>query len=169
MRKFSTFLVILLVVLIASLLFVVQNGSTTVELKFLWWVIPNVSVGLSAILVFLAGLVSMWLISLMLYIGSTARYRREIKERDNIIKTLEQEKSSMKGTQEAKAKEYENKVRDLEFKAKNLEEKLKAAITQATEATKKEDTQVKESPQNTESQQPEEEKPKRKGFFRRNK
>ena len=169
MRKFSTFLVILLVVLIASLLFVVQNGLTTVELKFLWWVIPNVSVGLSAILVFLAGLVSMWLISLMLYIGSTARYRREIKERDNIIKTLEQEKSSMKGTQEAKAKEYENKVRDLEFKAKNLEEKLKTATTQATEATKKEDTQVKESPQNTESQQPEKEKPKRKGFFRRNK
>ena len=169
MRKFSTFLVILLVVLIASLLFVVQNGSTTVELKFLWWVIPNVSVGLSAILVFLAGLVSMWLISLMLYIGSTARYRRERKERDNIIKTLEQEKSSMKGTQEAKAKEYENKVRDLEFKAKNLEEKLKVATTQAAEATKKEDREVKESPQNTESQQSEEEKPKRKGFFRRNK
>jgi uncharacterized integral membrane protein/outer membrane murein-binding lipoprotein Lpp len=169
MRKFSTFLIILLIVLIASLLFVVQNGSKTVELKFLWWVIPNVSVGLSAILVFLAGVVSMWLISLMLYIGSTARYRREIKERDTIIKTLEQEKSSIKSDQEAKIKEYENKVRDLEIKVKSFEEKLKTA-TATAETAKKEETQVKESLKEAKPEQTsEEEKPKRKGFFRRSK
>jgi len=167
MRKFSTFLIILLVVLIASLLFVVQNGSKTVELNFLWWVIPDVSVGLSAILVFLAGIVSMWLISLMLYIGSTARYRREIKERDTIIKTLEQEKSSIKDDQEAKIKEYENKVRDLEIKVKDFEEKLKTAG--ATVETAKKEAQVKESHEEAKPEQTSEEEPKRKGFFRRSK
>jgi uncharacterized integral membrane protein len=165
MRKFSTFLIILLIVLIASLAFVVQNNTTTVVLRFLWWTIPNVSVGLSAILVFLAGVVSMWLISLMLYIGSTVKYRKEINERDNIIKTLEQEKSSLKSDQETKAKEYENKIRELELKVKELGEKLDTAAPRVAETLKKDNAQIEGNPQNTATQISEGEKPKRRGFF----
>lgn len=114
MRKFSFFLVILLLVLIVSLVFVVQNDSTRVDLNFLFWSLPQISLGLLSILLFLAGLVSMWLITLMIYIANTLRTRRKISEKDNLIKSLEQEKETLKKQLEEKINELQKKVKDLE-------------------------------------------------------
>lgn len=175
MRKFSIFLVILLIVLIASLSFVAQNSTTNIDLKFLFWVFPSVSVGLFTILLFLAGVVSMWLISLMLYIGSSAKYRREIKDRDNIIKTLESDKIAMKKESETKSRENDEKLKELQTKIKELEEKIKSRETVNTTEVKREEIvpEKKETEEplkeETSDQVPTEEVPKKRRFFRRKK
>jgi uncharacterized integral membrane protein len=175
MRKFSLFLIVLLIVLIASLSFVVQNSTTNIDLKFLFWAFPSVSVGLFTILLFLAGVVSMWLISLMLYIGSSAKYRREVKDRDNIIKALESDKIAMKKESETKSRENDEKLKELQTKIKELEEKIKSRETVNTASVKTEEIALEKKEtgeplkEETSDQLSTEEAPKKRGFFRRNK
>lgn len=132
MKKFSFFLIVLLIVLGVSLAFVIQNNSTAVTMRFLFWSFPQVSLGLLAIMLFLAGLVSMWLISLMIYIGSILTNRRRLAEKETLIKTIEKEKEEIKT-------HLENKTKELQSKIQELEDKLKTAEAKSEEPPKKEE------------------------------
>ncbi len=123
MKKFSFFLIVLLLVLGVSLAFVIQNNLTAVTMRFLFWSFPQVSLGLLAIMLFLAGLVSMWLISLMIYIGSILSNRRRLSEKETLIKTIEKEKEEIKTQLENKTKEFQSKIQELEDKLKTAEAK----------------------------------------------
>ncbi len=173
MKKFSIFITILLVILIASMVFVLQNNSTVVSLKFFGWTFPAVSVGLLTVVMFFAGFVVMWLVSLMLYFGSVSRYKKEIKSRDKLIKQLEEEKNSAKSEIEKLHKEIIEK--DAEIKRLNeiLKKNKKELENMKNSSLQKTDTnqtsETKESVQN--KKEPESEntdnKPKRRGLFRR--
>lgn len=132
MKKFSFFLIALLIVLGVSLAFVIQNNSTAVTMRFLFWSFPQVSLGLLAIMLFLAGLVSMWLISLMIYIGSILSNRRRLSEKETLIKTIEKEKEEIKTQLENKTKEFQSKIQE-------LEDRLKTAEAKSEEPPKKEE------------------------------
>jgi peptidoglycan hydrolase CwlO-like protein len=120
MKKFSFFLIVLLIVLGISLAVILQNNSSQVGLKFLFWTLPNASVGLLAIMLFLAGFVSMWLITLMLYVANTLRTRRVIGEKDSLIKSLEQEKENLKKQLDEKINELQSKIKEIETKFKEV-------------------------------------------------
>ncbi len=123
MKKFSIFITVLLIILIVSLIFVLQNSATIVSLKFFGWTFPTVSVGLLTVIMFFAGFVVMWLIALMFYIGSAARYRRELKSKDKVIKQLQKEKDTLE-------KELKNKEKEIDA----LREQLNKVQTGATES-----------------------------------
>ncbi len=173
MKKFSIFLTVLLVILIVSLVFVLQNNGTIIALKFLGWSFPNVSAGLFSIIAFFAGFISMWLISLILYAGSVGKYKKEIKSKDKLIKQLEEEKDSLKKeTEELQKTHNEEKAileNDLNKAKKALEELKKEPIdnNSSTETTPKEDDTEIEKPKDTEKNVPIEEKAKKRGLFGR--
>lgn len=121
MRKFSFFLFVLLLVLGVSLAFVIQNNSTLVQMRFLVWSFPQVSLGVLAIVLFMAGLVAMWLIALMIYISATFRNRRRLVDKEGLIRTLEKEKEELKASLESTKKEFEEKIRLLESRIRELE------------------------------------------------
>ncbi len=121
MRKFSFFLFVLLLVLGVSLAFVIQNNSTLVQMRFLAWSFPQVSLGVLAIVLFMAGLVAMWLIALMIYISTTFRNRRRLVDKEGLIRTLEKEKEELKASLESTKKEFEEKIRLLESRIRELE------------------------------------------------
>ncbi len=162
MKKFSIFITILLIILIASMVFVLQNNSTIVSLKFFGWTFPTVSVGLLTIVMFFAGFIVMWLISLMLYFGSLSNYRKEIKSRDKLIKQLEEEKNSMKADLENTKKALIEKDAEI----KKLREKLNASKEKPAKTVQKESPESKKEEQQKE-QTKQEENPKRRGIFRR--
>jgi uncharacterized membrane protein YciS (DUF1049 family) len=167
MKKFSIFLTVLLVILIASLIFVLQNNSTIVTLKFLGWSIPNVSAGLLSVIAFFAGFICMWLVSLILYAGSVGKYKKEIKSRDKLIKQLEEEKNSAKKELEELQKKYDADkavlTNELEKAKKELEElKNKTSSQPVPEKTEKEQENKQEN-ENTVK----EETTKKRGFFGR--
>ena len=173
MKKFSIFLTVLLVILIASLIFVLQNNGAIITLKFLGWSFPNVSAGLFSIIAFFAGFISMWLISLILYAGSVGKYKKEIKSRDKLIKQLEEEKNSLKKETEELQKKYNEEKAVLEndiSKAKKELEELKKKPNSSNSSTEsnqtEKDTEI-EKPKDTEKNTPAEEKPKRRGLFGR--
>ncbi len=159
MKKFSIFIIVLLLILIASLVFVLQNNAL-VSLKFFTWEFST-SMGLLTIVVFFAGFIVMWLISVMFYINAATRHRREVKERDSIIRKLEEEKSKIKD-------EYETKLKTGEAKIKTLEEKSLQPKTQP-EAEKTTEKSIKEESEEQSNKEPLPEKQEKKGFFRRNK
>ncbi len=156
MKKLSAFIIVLLIILIASLVFVLQNNSVVVALKFFGWSFPSVSVGLLTLIMFFAGFIVMWLISLMIYIGNASRHRKEVKERDALIKKLEEEKDKAK-------KECEEKIKKLEEKLKGLEGVRKQTTQKEAEETPIEEKTKEPSPEKDTT----EEKPKRRGLFRR--
>ncbi|MCD6427714.1 MAG: DUF1049 domain-containing protein [Caldisericaceae bacterium] len=171
MKKFSIFITILLVILIASIVFVLQNNATVVSLKFFGWTFPAVSVGLLTIVAFFAGFVVMWLISLMLYFGSVSRYKKEIKSRDKLIKQLEEEKNTLNSEIEKLKKEIIEKDAELKRLNENIEKskaesnEIKHSQEKAVEnASNKESNDIKNSENNVKDT---EEKPKRRGIFRR--
>ena len=171
MKKFSIFITVLLVILIISLIFVLQNSATVVSLKFFGWTFPTVSVGLLTVIMFFAGFVVMWLIALMFYIGSSARYRRELKSKDKTIKQLEQDKKTLE-------KELENKEKELE----TLKEQFNKSQIVTDKNTEQSKTDTKNNSENK-SDSPEmkvsssdttdnieedkEKKPRRRGLFGR--
>ena len=171
MKKFSIFIIILLLILIASLVFVLQN-SAPVNLNFFTWKFST-NIGLLMIVVFFAGFIVMWLISIMFYIGSASRHRRDIKERDSLIKKLEEEKGSIKKEYEEKMKELDKKNREMEEKLKKIEELKKQVEPQTKTEEKKEEKKAEEKPteENKESasEKPATEKSKRRGLFHRKK
>ncbi len=172
MKKFSIFITILLVILIASIVFVLQNNATVVSLKFFGWTFPAVSVGLLTIVAFFAGFVVMWLISLMLYFGSVSRYKKEIKSRDKLIKQLEEEKNTLNSEIEKLKKEIIEKDAELKRLNENIEKskaesnEIKNSQEKAVENTsdKEGNDETKDSENNAKDA---EEKPKRRGIFRR--
>ncbi len=171
MKKFSIFLTILLVILIASIVFVLQNNATVVSLKFFKWTFPTVSVGLLTIVAFFAGFVVMWIISLMIYIKSMSKYKKEIKSRDKLIKQLEEEKNTLNSEIEKLKKEIIEKDAELKRLNENIEKskaesnEIKNSQEKAVEnASDKEGNDIKDSENNAKDT---EEKPKRKGIFRR--
>ncbi|MEA3314078.1 MAG: LapA family protein [Caldisericota bacterium] len=159
MKKFSIFIIVLLLILIASLVFVLQNNAL-VSLKFFTWEFST-SMGLLTIVVFFAGFIVMWLISVMFYINAATRHRRGVKERDGIIKRLEEEKSKIK-------EEYETKLKTSKEKIKAQEEKPLQPKTQP-EIEKTAGENIKEETEEHSNKEPLPEKQKKKGFFRRNK
>jgi len=159
MKKFSIFIIVLLLILIASLVFVLQNNAL-VSLKFFTWEFST-SMGLLTIVVFFAGFIVMWLISVMFYINAATRRRREVKERDSIIKKLEEERSKIK-------EEYETKLKTSEEKIKAQEEKPLQPKTQP-EVEKTTGESIKEETEEQSNKEPLPEKQKKKGLFRRNK
>ncbi len=164
MKKLSAFIIALLVILIASLVFVLQN-SAPVNLNFFTWKFST-NIGLLMIVVFFAGFVVMWLISLMIYIGNASRHRKEVKERDNLIKKLEEEKGNAKKECEEKIKELEEKNKELEKKLKGSEEAKKQTVQRITEETKEPSVEEKiKEPTKEKDTIPE--KPKKRGLFRR--
>ncbi len=173
MKKFSIFLTVLLVILIASLIFVLQNNGAIITLKFLGWSFPNVSAGLFSIIAFFAGFISMWLISLILYAGSVGKYKKEIKSRDKLIKQLEEEKNSLKKEMEGLQKKYNEEKAVLENdinKVKKELEELKKKTTDRSSSTESNQTEKNteiEKSKDTEKNTPTEEKPKRRGLFGR--
>ncbi len=170
MKKFSIFITILLVILIASMVFVLQNNSTVVSLKFFGWTFPAVSVGLLTVVMFFAGFIVMWLVSLILHLGAVSQYKKEIKSRDKLIKQLEEEKNSAKAEIEKLKKEIIEK--DAEIKRLNelLERNKKELNDVKNTTTQKSETggETKESSENVPKKTEDtEEKPKRRGLFRR--
>jgi len=159
MKKFSIFIIVLLLILIASLVFVLQNNAL-VSLKFFTWEFST-SMGLLTIVVFFAGFIVMWLISVMFYINAATRRRREVKERDSIIKKLEEEKSKIKEEYETKLKTSEEKIKAQEEKP--LQPKTQPKVEKTTEKNIKEETEEQSN------KEPLPEKQKKKGLFRRNK
>ena len=159
MKKFSIFIIVLLLILVASLVFVLQN-NTPVSLKFFTWEFST-SMGLLTIVVFFAGFIVMWLISVMFYINAATRRRREVKERDSIIKKLEEEKSKIKEEYETKLKTSEEKIKAQEEKP--LQPKTQPKVEKTTEKNIKEETEEQSN------KEPLPEKQKKKGLFRRNK
>jgi len=171
MKKFSIFITVLLIILIVSLIFVLQNSATVVSLKFFGWTFPTVSVGLLTVIMFFAGFVVMWLIALMFYIGSSASYRRELKSRDKIIKQLQREKKVL----ESKLKDRD---KELETFKKQVSNKLQTTTEETTGQAKdnsqesienKVDTteQVTSSSKTSNDVKEEDKKPKRRGLFGR--
>ncbi len=128
MKKFSIFITVLLIILIVSLIFVLQNSATIVSLKFFGWTFPTVSVGLLTVIMFFAGFVVMWLIALMFYIGSAARYRRELKSKDKVIKQLQKEKDALE-------KELKNKEKEIDALKEQLN-KVQTGTVESTEQSK---------------------------------
>ncbi len=159
MKKFSIFIIILLLILIASLVFVLQNNAL-VSLKFFTWEFST-SMGLLTIVVFFAGFIVMWLIAVMFYINAATRHRKEVRERDSIIRKLEGEKSKIKD-------EYETKLKTAEEKIKTQEEKPPQPKPQP-EAEKTTGENIKEETEEQSSKEPLPESQKKKGLFRRNK
>jgi uncharacterized integral membrane protein len=175
MKKFSIFITVLLIILILSLVFVLQNSTTIVSLKFFGWSFPTASIGLLTIIVFFAGFIVMWLISLMFYISSSASYRRKIKERDQTIKKLQQEKESLLkevGEQKQKLSELEAKLNAMQ-KQQPVEKSLDEGKLQVNDIQKENDgnnANANVSEEKTEDKAADEnanEKPKRRGLFRR--
>lgn len=159
MKKFSIFIIVLLLILIASLVFVLQNNAL-VSLKFFTWEFST-SMGLLTIVVFFAGFIVMWLIAVMFYINAATRHRREVKERDNVIRKLEEEKSKIKEEYETKLKTSEEKIKTQEEKP--LQPKTQPKVEKTTEESIKEETEEQSN------KEPLPEKQKKKGLFRRNK
>lgn len=166
MRRFNTFLIILLIVLAISLIFIVQNSGTTVDLKFLGWTFSNISVGLTSILIFIIGFIAMWIISIMIYLSGTSRYRKEVSEMGSVIKKLEEEKTKLKEDYDKLLKDAEDKKREFEFKTKELEEKIKSLEEEIKVATTPEG-ESPSPPEVIEAEEPPQEQKKKKGLFHR--
>ena len=168
MKKFSIFITVLLLILIVSLIFVLQNSATIVSLKFFGWTFPTVSVGLLTVIVFFAGFVVMWLIALMFYIGSSASFRRELKSRDKMIKQLKQEKEAL----EAKLKDKDKELEALKKQVSNIQSAPeKATESKESNVAENKSDAAKQSTSNPEipdaAKEEKDKKPKRRGLFGR--
>ncbi|MGB9695110.1 MAG: lipopolysaccharide assembly protein LapA domain-containing protein [Caldisericaceae bacterium] len=95
MKKISFFLITMLLLLVVSLIFVYQNSNATAQLKFFSWSIPEVSVGVLVLFSIIAGVLIMWLISVVVYIGNSSKFRRSLKEKDNLLRVAKEEKDSL--------------------------------------------------------------------------
>ena len=174
MKKFSIFITVLLIILIVSLIFVLQNSATVVSLKFFGWTFPTVSVGLLTVIMFFAGFVVMWLIALMFYIGSSASYRRELKSKDKIIKQLQQEKETLESKLKDRDRELETLRRQVSSKvqttAKETSGQVKNDLQESVENksnTAEQVTSSSEVSNDVKEKAEEDKKPKRRGLFGR--
>lgn len=114
MKKISFFLITMLLLLVVSLVFVMQNNAPVAELKFLIWSIPPVSVGILSLFSLFAGVIIMWLVSVMVYIGNSARFNRNSREKDKLLKLAREEKEKLQEELSRLKLELQEKQSDLQ-------------------------------------------------------
>jgi len=95
MKKLSVFLAFSLLLIIASLIFVLQNNMILVQIKFLAWSLSNVPLGFLVIISLLVGVVIIWLVSLVLYIVAVTKSRKLLNESEEKVFKLEEEKKHL--------------------------------------------------------------------------
>jgi uncharacterized integral membrane protein len=95
MKKLSVFLAFSLLLILASLIFVLQNNTILVQIKFFAWSLSNVPLGFLVIISLLVGVIIIWLVSLVLYIVSVTKSRKLLHESEEKVFKLEEDKKHL--------------------------------------------------------------------------
>ncbi|MBO8154156.1 LapA family protein [Thermovirga sp.] len=119
------------VAMLVAALYAFQNPQEVV-VKFFSWE-RELPQGIWEVLLFAAGGVLMWLVSLFALVESRAKLIKQIKEKDKKIKDLEAEKNSL-----IKAIGEKNEKVESETTYPSAAEEVKEIKTQPTEKTEKE-------------------------------
>jgi len=96
MKKLNAFLFLILVILLGTILLIVQNLNQ-ITIRFVTFEIST-SVGLFGIIMLLAGLIIMWLISVIVHYREISNLKRKLSDCESQIKKLKE------GTKDSKEK-----------------------------------------------------------------
>jgi len=88
MKKLNAFLFLILVILLATILLIVQNLNQ-ITVRFVTFEIST-SVGLFGIIMLLAGLIIMWLLSLIVHYREISNLRRKLSDCESQINKLKE-------------------------------------------------------------------------------
>jgi uncharacterized integral membrane protein len=122
MRRFSFFLIFLLLLVVFSLIFILQNNTAIVQIKFFSWSIENIPLGVLVLISLISGIVIIWLLSLIFYIASEKKYRRTVTDIAKKLKKIEEEKKYLEN-------ELERYRIELEEKSKKYVESTEKELT----------------------------------------
>ena len=131
MVRVRSYALAIAVAMLVAALYAFQNPQEVV-VKFFSWE-RELPQGIWEVLLFAAGGVLMWLVSLFALVESRAKLIKQIKEKDKKIKDLEAEKNSL-----IMALGEKNKNTGSETVCSSAAEEVKEIKTQPTEKTEKE-------------------------------
>jgi len=89
MKRINFFLVLILILLIATILLIVQNLNL-INVKFLFWSFSTY-LGLFGIIFLFSGVLIMWIILLITHYRELSNLRNELKEKDKTINELKEQ------------------------------------------------------------------------------
>lgn len=109
MRKFSFFLIFSLLLIVFSMIFILQNNTVIVQVKFFAWAIENIPLGVLVLISLISGIVILWLLFLIFYIVSEKKHKRAFNDIAEKLKKIEEEREHLEDELERYRIELEEK------------------------------------------------------------